>query len=128
MSEVICKKCGQVHIAFENFCALSLQFPRSSTRITHSNDLLKCFDTYTEPEELDEKEGFVCDRCTKPVSCVKKTTIWRFPRVLVLHLKRFMVSTWRREKLDTEIEFPDNGLDLSKYKGEASMLLFDCAL
>ena len=35
--------------------------------------------------------------------------------MLVLHLKRFAFSTFRREKVETEVDFPLDGLDLSKY-------------
>ena len=34
-------------------------------------------------------------------------TIYRFPKVLVLHLKRFYNSTMRREKLSTTIRIPE---------------------
>lgn len=39
----------------------------------------------------------------------------RFPQVLVVHLKRFSYSRYSRDKLDTPVGFPLEGLDLSRY-------------
>ena len=36
-------------------------------------------------------------------------------QVLVVHLKRFSYSRYSRDKLDTLVEFPLEGLDLSRY-------------
>mmetsp|Transcript_42585 Transcript_42585/g.40850 ORF Transcript_42585/g.40850 Transcript_42585/m.40850 type:complete len:102 (+) Transcript_42585:172-477(+) len=58
-------------------------------------------------------------------------TIWRFPKVLVIHLKRFQNTFMRREKLNTPIEIPTN-IDMRPYaphsnhtsKGQAVYNLF----
>jgi len=42
-------------------------------------------------------------------------TIFRFPKVLVLHLKRFSNSGYRREKISTLINIPEK-LDMRDYK------------
>mmetsp|Transcript_19568 Transcript_19568/g.22769 ORF Transcript_19568/g.22769 Transcript_19568/m.22769 type:complete len:89 (-) Transcript_19568:289-555(-) len=42
-------------------------------------------------------------------------SICRFPQLLVIHLKRFQYSSWRRDKLNTVVKFPVNDLDLSRY-------------
>jgi hypothetical protein len=36
-------------------------------------------------------------------------------QVLVVHLKRFSYSRYSRDKLDTLVEFPLEGLDLARY-------------
>jgi len=119
MSKVICA-CGFEHISFEDFLAISLPFPRSSTKFTHSNNLNQCLDEFIKKETITD--DFNCNKCKKTQSCDKQVTIWRFPQVLILHLKRFNVSTWRKEKLDSLIEFPQT-LDLSLYKGQSSIFL-----
>jgi ubiquitin C-terminal hydrolase len=108
--------CGAEHITFEDFIALSLPIPRSSIRITHANSLTQCLDEYTKLEEIQE---YHCDKCKKKDKCKRQTVIWRYPPVLILHLKRFYAATWRKEKLDTLIQFPTE-LDLSSYKGKSS--------
>lgn len=109
--------CGAEHITFEDFMALTLPMPRASIRITHANSLMQCLAEYTKFEEIQCE--FLCDKCGKKDRCKKQTVIWRFPPVLVLHLKRFHFATWRKEKLDTLVQFPCE-LDLSDFKGKSS--------
>ena len=42
-------------------------------------------------------------------------SLYRFPPLLVIHLKRFHFSSWRRDKINTSVKFPVTGLDLSDY-------------
>jgi ubiquitin C-terminal hydrolase len=44
----------------------------------------------------------------------KEMTIFRFPKILVIHLKRFYNSTMRREKLSTTVNIPTT-LDMRQY-------------
>jgi ubiquitin C-terminal hydrolase len=46
--------------------------------------------------------------------------VYRAPGVLVLHIKRFSFSTFRRTKLSTSISFPTSGLDLSPFCSDSS--------
>mmetsp|Transcript_41768 Transcript_41768/g.83990 ORF Transcript_41768/g.83990 Transcript_41768/m.83990 type:complete len:134 (-) Transcript_41768:252-653(-) len=41
--------------------------------------------------------------------------LWRLPKLLVLHLKRFSDEGWSREKVDTLVRFPVERLDMSPY-------------
>ena len=44
--------------------------------------------------------------------------LWRLPDVLVVHLKRFEFrNVLRREKLETFVDYPVEGLDMSKHCG-----------
>ena len=44
--------------------------------------------------------------------------LWRLPDVLVVHLKRFEFrNVLRRDKLETFVDFPVEGLDMSKHCG-----------
>lgn len=56
-----------------------------------------------------------CRQCKKHRPCTKKLSVYRVPRVLVVHLKRFSYSTFRRSKLNTAVQFPITRLDLSDY-------------
>ncbi len=49
----------------------------------------------------------------------KDFSIYRYPKVLVIHLKRFYNSTTRREKLSTTVNIPDV-LDMSPYAPRSS--------
>ena len=46
--------------------------------------------------------------------------MYRFPKILVLHLKRFKYSTWRKEKLNIAVELPLTKLDMSAYAGKST--------
>lgn len=41
--------------------------------------------------------------------------LWSAPEVLVIHLKRFSYSRYYRDKLDTNVSFPVEGLDLTRH-------------
>lgn len=45
----------------------------------------------------------------------KKLDLWTLPEVLVVHLKRFASGRLTRDKLDSLVQFPLCGLDLSRY-------------
>lgn len=48
-------------------------------------------------------------------------SIYRFPPLLVIHLKRFHFSSWRRDKLNTSVKFPIEDLDLSDYNDNSNI-------
>ena len=58
--------------------------------------------------------GFKCSSCKKKVDIEKDLTIFRFPKILVIHLKRFYHSAMRREKLNTTVNFPET-LDMTSF-------------
>ena len=53
----------------------------------------------------------------------KDITIFRYPRILVVHLKRFYNSAMRREKLSTTIQIPTT-LDMRPYGPYSSKSFF----
>jgi len=57
-----------------------------------------------------EKCGYKCSKCKAVDRMDKCITIFRFPKVLVIHLKRFS----RREKITTSIGIPHK-LDMTPY-------------
>ena len=76
-------------------------------------DCLTCF---LNEEQLDENEEWYCSRCKEHKRALKKIDIWRLPRILVIHLKRFSFAGGSHHKITTTIELPPNGLlDLSKF-------------
>ena len=44
--------------------------------------------------------------------------VFRLPKVLVIQLKRFSYGKWRKEKINTKIQFPDE-LDLKSFVTES---------
>jgi ubiquitin C-terminal hydrolase len=92
---------------------LSVSIPRSGVRITGNVDLEQCIKSFISPERMEEC-GYKCQKCKKIDNFDKQLTIFRFPKILVVHLKRFYNSYMRREKLSTTIRIPTS-LDMSQF-------------
>ena len=105
-------------MAFDNFMDLSVEFPKKAVRITGNIDLSECLQKFIEVEKMIDC-GYMCEGCKKPVNVEKDLTIYRFPKVLLIHLKRFYHSAMRKEKLNTTLVFPTK-LDMSKYAPHSS--------
>ena len=78
--------------------------------------LMDCITKYGEIEQLGENDMWYCNRCKEHVQAWKKIHLYRAPPILFIHLKRFHFSstTHRRHKLDTQVDFPLNDLNLSE--------------
>ena len=85
---------------------LSVSIPRKAVRYTGYIDMTELLNTYIMPEQM-ESCGFKCSKCKKVDNMEKQITIHRYPKILVIHLKRFYNSTMRREKLSTTVNIPD---------------------
>uniref|UniRef100_F7AYQ7 ubiquitinyl hydrolase 1 n=1 Tax=Callithrix jacchus TaxID=9483 RepID=F7AYQ7_CALJA len=77
--------------------------------------LRDCLRSFTDLEELDETELYMCHKCKKKQKSTKKFWIQKLPKVLCLHLKRFHWTAYLRNKVDTYVEFPLRGLDMKCY-------------
>lgn len=72
-----------------------------------------CLNEFGKEEVLSEADTWYCPRCKEHRRATKKFELWKTPDILVMHLKRFSSSGWRRDKLDVLVDFPLDGLDLS---------------
>ena len=89
---------------------------RDNSSSSQGVTLDQCFDTFTRPERLDENNMWYCSRCKEHVRAMKTMELWRLPNVLIVHLKRFeFKNALRRDKLDTFVDFPLDGLDMGKH-------------
>ena len=58
---------------------------------------------------------YKCEKCNVLRKCKKKLSIFRFPEVLVVHMKRFRYNNNNaREKINTDVNFPLLGLGKTK--------------
>lgn len=83
-------------------------------RKKHGIALDDCLDEFEKEEILSEQDTWYCPRCKEHRRASKKFDLWKTPDILVVHLKRFSSSGWRRDKLDILVEFPVEGLDLTR--------------
>ncbi|KAJ5083903.1 hypothetical protein NUU61_008482 [Penicillium alfredii] len=73
-----------------------------------------CLTEFSKEEILSETDAWYCPRCKEHRQARKKFDLWKTPDILVVHLKRFGAQTrFSRLKLDTKVNFPIEGLDLS---------------
>ncbi|XP_068060579.1 ubiquitin carboxyl-terminal hydrolase 3 isoform X3 [Anomalospiza imberbis] len=121
-NEVNCLICGTESRKFDPFLDLSLdipsQFRNKRTKNQESGPmctLRDCLRSFTDLEELDETELYMCHKCKKKQKSTKKFWIQKLPKVLCLHLKRFHWTAYLRNKVDTYVEFPLRGLDMKCY-------------
>lgn len=110
-STLQCTVCGHSSVTFDPFWDLSLPIPKAMGQV----QLRQCFDLFTRVEHLDGDEKPTCSKCKQRRNCTKSLTIQKFPKVLVIHLKRFSPSERYRSKLSTNVEFPATSLDLGSY-------------
>jgi hypothetical protein len=76
----------------------------------------QCFETFTKPERLDEHNQWYCSKCKEHVRALKTMKLWKLPNILIVHLKRFEYKhALRRDKLDTFVDFPLEGLDMNQH-------------
>lgn len=114
---VRCSACGHTSRAFDTFTTLSLPIPRAGGAAAACT-LGDCLSAFTAPEELTGVDAHYCSRCKAHQPSVKTMTLFRLPAVLVIQLKRFCAAGYRRTKLETNVRFPTDALDLRPYLPE----------
>lgn len=72
-----------------------------------------CLDEFEREEILSEQDMWYCPRCKEHRRASKKFDLWKTPDILVIHLKRFSSSGFRRDKLEVLVDFPLENLDIT---------------
>ncbi|NXP49402.1 UBP2 hydrolase, partial [Heliornis fulica] len=115
-SSLTCSECGYCSTAFDPFWDLSLPIPKKSYgEVT----LMDCLRLFTKEDVLDGDEKPTCCRCKARTRCTKKFSIQKFPKILVLHLKRFSEARIRTSKLTTFVNFQLKDLDLREFASQS---------
>ncbi|XP_028897183.1 ubiquitin carboxyl-terminal hydrolase Usp2 isoform X1 [Zeugodacus cucurbitae] len=105
-STLRCTTCGNTSVTFDPFWDLSVSLPSSSRCKLES-----CLDLFIREEVLDGDEMPTCAKCRQRRRCTKSFSIQRFPKYLVIHLKRFSETRW--SKLSNIVEFPTGERELN---------------
>jgi ubiquitin carboxyl-terminal hydrolase 4/11/15 len=78
-------------------------------------ELDRCLSSFSSPEILEAGNEWYCPKCKDHKLAQKQLNIYRAPKILILHLKRFkQKGTFKKEKNESLIHFPQ-ALDLSPY-------------
>jgi len=118
-SHLTCPRCGRESIKFDIFSSISLPLPTDKKR--GNIQLEDCLEMFMAGEQLDERNAWYCPSCRQHVCALKMIALWSVPDILILHLKRFTFDTCMtsggmlRSKIDDTVEFPIDGLDLTKH-------------
>lgn len=120
---------------YEEYQAVDDEFISSSSltgsRQNPSITVLDCIEKFCQMEQLEESEQWYCNKCKEHVCAWKQFHIYRSPPHLIIHLKRFQYSarTHRRQKINTHVDFPLVGLDLTNqvlHWTEQEKPIYDC--
>ena len=95
---ITCMNCTRETHAFEPFCVIDLPIV-SKMNIT----LKECFANYMKSEVLDSPRK--CTKCRKLTQSRKNIIIWRYPRILIISLKRFNKCF---KKINDFVSYPDD--------------------
>lgn len=89
----------------------SHDFILNPTKQRQSLTLDDCFKQLCKEEQLDDNNKWYCPICKDHTKAKVKLEIYKTPPVMILHLKRFKANS----KIETFVDFPIEGLDMSKY-------------
>eukprot|EP01083_Nonionella_stella_P092178 257938_1 len=78
-------------------------------------ELSECLDAYCIKETLSDADAWYCSKCKKHQKATKKLDLWKVPDICIIHLKRFQQVGEFREKIESQVNFPLSGLDLSQW-------------
>ena len=123
MHILTCSNCHNSTYTFEVFLDLSLPIPVAggSWYSAVGCSLQQCFEEFTSEKEI---EGVKCKRCG-PQTCKGRMMVHRFPKVLVLHLKRFTMDIDSEGKINAPVTCPALSLDLGKYASRTATARYD---
>jgi ubiquitin C-terminal hydrolase len=121
-STITCQSCNHKSTTFDPFSFLSLPLVGR-----HVVSMEQCLQAFSKAEMLTGTNKWHCPKCKHDRDAKKTIQIWRLPRILVVHLKRFYFEGPFRSKLDTHVEFPVENLDMSKHcHGETTVRNSKC--
>lgn len=95
----------------EMYFILDLPIPLTKNPLS----IYDCFDHYIKEETLSGENAWHNDKTGHKEEVKKQLKFWNFPKILIIALKRFQVSNNHISKIDGYIQYPERGLNLSRY-------------
>lgn len=106
-----CSCCANISMNFEPFTTLQIAIPFSDPKKEFL--LIDCLDELIKEEQLDNDNMYNCEMCGIKNKGYKQTLLWKTPKILVIHVKRFSGS--ESKKIINKINYPLYNLDMSKF-------------
>ena len=101
-SEIRCLTCERVSYRRETFVDLSLD-------VEHCCSVSQCLQSFTAVETMNGSNKFMCEACNGLQEAHRRSRVRRWPRCLLLQLKRFKVvengGAYYNKKLNARVEF-----------------------
>jgi len=113
-----CMCCNNKSVLYEPFVTLALSVPiKDSKDMIKTFNIYDCLDHMTKEEQLDDDNKMNCELCGLQNRAHSQSLLWKTPKVLVLHIKRFLVNSYgiTSQKITNSVEYPITNLDLEKY-------------
>ncbi|XP_043249168.1 uncharacterized protein LOC122395562 isoform X1 [Colletes gigas] len=77
--------------------------------------LYDCLQAFSQSETLDEHNPWFCPKCERNQCATKTLTVHRYPKFLIVYLKRFVFYECASMKLDDKVTFPLVGLSVGRH-------------
>ena len=87
----------------------------NDNKLNESVEISECFNLFSRKEKLDEFNTSYCSNCKDHVEGIKKMDIFRLPKILIIHFKRFKQKGYFSSKNNKLVEFPIEGLDMQSF-------------
>jgi ubiquitin carboxyl-terminal hydrolase 8 len=85
----------------------------------HKFTLDDCLKNFIRNESLDDNNKWQCEYCKKKVNASKRLNIWVPPKILIIHIKRFIHDMtdgkYSAMKLNNTIEYPIYNFNINPY-------------
>ncbi len=118
-----CMCCNTKTSRYEPFVTLALSVPiKTKQDMVKTFDIYECIDHMVTEEQLDADNKMNCEMCGLRNRGHSQCLLWKTPKILVLHIKRFLVNSFGipTQKITNNVEYPITNLDLEKYFDPAS--------
>jgi len=101
---------------YETECLSNLPIAKRESEIRNRDENLNLY-TMLESmyKETVSPHAGVCPQCKESRQAIQKIDIWKLPEILVVFLSRFHYDGRQTSKIETFVDFPIDGFDLSKF-------------
>jgi ubiquitin C-terminal hydrolase len=113
-----CMCCNTKSVSYEPFVTLALSVPiKLKQDMFKTFTIYECLDHMITEEQLDADNKMNCEMCGLKNRGHSQSLLWKTPKILVLHIKRFFVNSFGipTQKITNNVEYPITNLDLEKY-------------
>lgn len=110
----MCTECRTPSHVYQPTMDLQLPIPKEAPRPGKERTIYHCMSEYVKQHDLVGENQYSCEKCGKKVDGITVSKIWKPPKILIVHLKRFD----NKEKISDLVEVPLTGFDVVPYVSE----------